>query len=114
MTNDFDMGEGGSERPPNFRGGHGKTLEYLLGGGLPLMVLVGTIIWGIAQFAKKDSVDAIRDDVWRLRLDTSSAGKDMAQIRDMVGDLKATVNELKAQNTQLLNQPAAQSRRSQR
>ena len=111
MSREFNMGEGGSSPPvQNLRGGHGRTLEYLLGGGLPLMILVGTIIWGVAQFAKKDSVDAIRDDVWRLRLDTSSAGKDMAQIRDMVGDLKASVNDLKAQ----LNQAAAQPRRPPR
>lgn len=114
MTREFDMGDGSPPRKgevQDLRGGHGRTLEYLLGGGLPLMILVGTIIWGVAQFAKKDSVDAIRDDVWRLRLETSATGKDMAQIRDMVGDLKSAVGDLKAQQTQLLNQAPRRSTR---
>jgi len=97
---------------PNLRGGQSKTLEYLLGPGLPLLVLIGTLAFAAAQFARKDSVDVIRDEVWKLRLSQISIEKDTAQIRDNVNGLVGAVNEVKAsQQTQLLNQ-AAQDRRS--
>lgn len=89
---------------PNLRGGHMANNLAAAGPFITIAVFVGSLVWQAAQYANKDSVATLRDEVWRLRLASEHQADEQRHAAADTGRLQDTVNKILAiQQQQLID-----------